>query len=286
MIRGKTETAEDVIRRMESEAAELWPAILGSLSFRRSPCIHANCPACLSGEQHPSHVLYGRHNGRRFAVYVPEELVGEVRHAVDNGRALQALVVQAGPRYVKALKRARAGAAKRNKSWGVARAAARQISFADVELMRQGVRLEPLLEAISKFLDRQHEMIEWVRRDLVRGLKKPRQGRRGLTAPQVLRSLGLMRVENWDYRELRERIADGLTLRQFTDFYCDPVPKHDAFNRGFNRLTSQTLKAVNDLVVQAAGGLGLYEGVQLRVDTTVVGTDSHHPTDSTCVCDE
>jgi hypothetical protein len=116
MIRAKTETAGDVIRWMESEAAVLWPAILGSLSFRRSPCIHANCPACLSGEQHPSHVLYGRHNGRRFAVYVPEELVGEVRHAVDNGRALQDLLVQAGPRYVKALKRARAGAAKRNKS--------------------------------------------------------------------------------------------------------------------------------------------------------------------------
>ena len=53
-----------------------------------------------------------RHNGRRFAVYVPEDLVGEVRRAVDNGRALQDLLVQAGPRYVKALKRARASAAK------------------------------------------------------------------------------------------------------------------------------------------------------------------------------
>ena len=108
--------------------------------------------------------------------------------------------------------------------------------------MRQGVRLEPLLDAISKFLDSQHEMIERVRRDLVRGLKKPRKGRRGLTAPQVLRSLVVMRVKNWDYRELRERIADGVTLRQFTDFYCDPVPKHDAFNRGFNRLTRRRSK--------------------------------------------
>jgi len=167
----------------------------------------------------------------------------------------------------------------------VARATARQISFADVELMRQGVRLEPLLEAISKFLDSQHEMIERVRRDLVRGLKKPRNGRRGLTAPQVLRSLVLMRVKNWDYRELRERIADGVTLRQFTDFYCDPVPKHDAFNRGFNRLTPQTLKAVNDLVVQAAVALGLEDGAKLRVDTTVVETDIHHPTDNTLLWD-
>src|SRR6202522_2774528 len=151
--------------------------------------------------------------------------------------------------------------------------------------MRQGLRLEPPLEAISGFLDTQHEMVERVRRDLVRGLKKPARGRRGLTARQVLRSLVLMRVKNWDYRELRERIADGLTLRQFTDFYCDQVPKHDAFNRGFNRLTPQTLKAVNDLVVQVAVALGLEDGAKLRVDTTVVETDIHHPTDNTLLWD-
>ena len=79
MIRAATESPADVVRWLHSEAADLWPAILGSLSFRRSRC---------------------------------------------------------------------------------------------------GVRLDLLLEAISKFLDSQHEMIERVRRDLVRGLKKPRNGRR------------------------------------------------------------------------------------------------------------
>jgi len=116
MIRTKSESPADIIGWMRGRSAVLWPAILGSLSLRRSPCVHANCPACLSGEQHPSHVLYGRHNGRRFAVYVPEELVDEVRRAVENGRALQDLLVQAGPRYVKALKRARSSASKRKKS--------------------------------------------------------------------------------------------------------------------------------------------------------------------------
>ncbi|WOH52527.1 hypothetical protein [Bradyrhizobium sp. sBnM-33] len=143
------------------------------------------------------------------------------------------------------------------------RATARQISFADWELMRQrdqGICLEPLLEAISGFLDDQRDVIERVRRDLVRGLKQPDSGRHGLTATQVLRSLVLMRLKNWDYRELRERIADGLTLRQFTDFYCAPVPKHDAFQRGFIRLTPQTLKAVNDLVVRAADLIALQSG--------------------------
>jgi hypothetical protein len=110
MIRAMPESPIDVIRWMQSGAAGLWLAIAGSLSFRRSRCMRENCPACLSGEQHPSHVLYGRHNGRRFAVYVPEDLVGEARRAVDDGR-----VVPAGPRYVKALKRGRASAAKRTK---------------------------------------------------------------------------------------------------------------------------------------------------------------------------
>ena len=149
----------------------------------------------------------------------------------------------------------------------------------------QGVRLEPLLEAISAFLDDQRDVIECIRRDLVRGLKQPDSGRHGLTATQVLRSLVLMRLKNWDYRELRERIADGLTLRRFTDFYCAPVPKHDAFQRGFIRLTPQTLKAVNYLVVRAAVELGLEDGAKLRVDTTVVQTDIHHPTDNTLLWD-
>jgi hypothetical protein len=107
MIRGKIDTPADVICWLESEAASLWPALLGSLSYRRTRCMQPNCAVCQSGEQHRSYVLYGRHKGRRFAVYVPDELIDEVRRAVDNGRALQDLLMQAGPRYVEALKLAR-----------------------------------------------------------------------------------------------------------------------------------------------------------------------------------
>jgi IS5 family transposase len=167
----------------------------------------------------------------------------------------------------------------------VPRAAKPQISFADWELLQQGISLEPLLQSISDFLDDHEEMIETIRRDLERGLKKPGTGRSGLTPSQVLRSCILMRVKNWNYRELRERITDGYTLRQFTDFYCQPVPQHDAFNRAFNRLTPETLQVVNELVVQAAVDAGLEDGQKLRVDTTVVQTDIHHPTDSMLLWD-
>jgi transposase, IS5 family len=163
----------------------------------------------------------------------------------------------------------------------VPRTAERQVSFADWELLRQGLRLEPLLDSISDFLDDQKDTIEQVRRDPTRGLKNPETGRNGLTPQQILRSFVLMRIKNWDYRELRERIADGYTLRQFTDFYCQRVPQHDAFHRGFNRLTPETLKAINNLVVRVAVDRGLEDGQKLRVDTTVVQTDIHHPTDNT-----
>ena len=159
-----------------------------------------------------------------------------------------------------------------------------QVSFADLEFLLQDVTLNPMLAAISDFIDDNAQLVERVRRDLVRGLKNPGTGRNGLTAGQVIRSLVLMRVKNWDYRELRERIADGYTLRRFTDFYSRPVPKHDAFNRAFNRLTPKSLEAIN-LVVRAAVEAGLEDGKRLRVDTTVAQTDIHHPTDCTLLWD-
>jgi IS5 family transposase len=160
-----------------------------------------------------------------------------------------------------------------------------QTSFADLEFLDQGVRLEPILQAISEFIDEHGHLINKVRRDLNRGLKNPKTGRSGLTATQVLRSFVLQRVKNWDYRELRERIADGYTLRRFARFYSQLVPKHDAFNRAFNRLTPTTLEVINELVVMSAVALGLENGKKLRVDTTVVETDIHHPTDSTLLWD-
>ena len=160
-----------------------------------------------------------------------------------------------------------------------------QINFADIEFLTQGIDLDPILKRMSDFLDDQPKILERVRRDLQRGLKKPDTGRTAMTPSQVLRSLILMRVKSWDYRELSERIADGYTLRRFTGFNSQRVPKHDAFNRAFNKLRPQTLQALNDLVLKAAVDLGLEDGKRLRVDTTVTETDIHHPTDNTLLWD-
>src|SRR5207247_7790484 len=60
-----------------------------------------------------------------------------------------------------------------------------QITFADLEFLQQGIRLDPLLEKISDFLDNHDELVELVRCDLERGLKEPETGRPGLTPDQV-----------------------------------------------------------------------------------------------------
>src|SRR5438445_5365439 len=160
-----------------------------------------------------------------------------------------------------------------------------QITFADLEFLQQGIRLDPLLEKISDFLDNHDELVELVRCDLERGLKEPEAGRPGLTPDQVLRSLILMRIKNWDYRELRERINDGYTLRKFTGFYSQPVPRHNAFNQAFNRLSPATVESLNNAIVEAAVDDGLEDGKKLRADTTVVETDIHWPTDATLLWD-
>ena len=155
----------------------------------------------------------------------------------------------------------------------------RQTSFADWEL-GQRVRLEPVLQQISKFLDAHAELLNAVHRDLHRQLKNQGTGRPGITAEQVLRSCVLMRLKNWDYRELAERVADGYSLRQFTRFGGAPVPRHHAFHRAFVRLTADTLRRINQAVVAVAVQMGLEDVTKLRMDTTVVETDIRYPRDS------
>jgi Family of unknown function (DUF6788) len=99
-----SETPEQVIRWFQSAVHKLSPVAAGSLSLRKSPCIRKNCPTCATGQGHSSHVLYGRRSGKRFSIYVPEELVPEVRKAIANGRRLQELMSEAGVRYTHALK--------------------------------------------------------------------------------------------------------------------------------------------------------------------------------------
>jgi len=156
-----------------------------------------------------------------------------------------------------------------------------QATFAEVEMRNQGTNLlERSLQAISTLLDKHAHLVNKVHADLVRNIKRPRTGRDGINATQVLRAFILMRIKSWDLRELRERIADGYTLRIFTHFFSGRVPNHQTFNRNFNQLQPETMRFLNDAVVDVAVEMRLASIRKIRTDTTVVETNIHFPTDS------
>jgi len=67
-------------------------------------------PGCLSASSIKVMSCTVVANGRRVAVYVRRSLFRKCSAGLDNGRALQDLLHQAAPRYIKALKRERAEA--------------------------------------------------------------------------------------------------------------------------------------------------------------------------------
>ena len=103
-MKSNQDTPEQVKQWFLKAIQELWPVADGSLSLRKSPCIRPNCAACARGEGHSSYVLYGRRSGRRFSIYIPEELAPDIQKAVDNGRRLKELINEAGVKYTHALK--------------------------------------------------------------------------------------------------------------------------------------------------------------------------------------
>ena len=88
---------QDFLRQLQ----KLWPAIKGSLSEVRKPCIRPNCAACARGDKHPSFILSFTDQGRRRCMYVPTELVPQLQQALHNGKALDALLYQLGPELLR-----------------------------------------------------------------------------------------------------------------------------------------------------------------------------------------
>ena len=80
-----------------AQAAALWPALKGSLSLVRKPCVRPNCAACASGQKHLAYMLSFTQRGRRRCMYVPNALAPLIRRGLRNGRTLEQLLYQMGP---------------------------------------------------------------------------------------------------------------------------------------------------------------------------------------------
>jgi IS5 family transposase len=111
------------------------------------------------------------------------------------------------------------------------------------------------------------------------------RGRLGAPAEVVLRLLILKHVRNWSYQVLEREVRANLVYRDFTRVGGGKTPDAKTMGRWGLAVGPETIKQVHDRMVQIAQEQGVMQGRRMRVDTTVVETNIHHPTDSTLLGD-
>jgi hypothetical protein len=83
------------------QVTKLWPAIKGSLAQVHKTCLRPNCRACARGDMHPAFILSFTQGGKRRCMYVPKELVPLFARALRNGRQIERLLYELGPRLLR-----------------------------------------------------------------------------------------------------------------------------------------------------------------------------------------
>ena len=111
------------------------------------------------------------------------------------------------------------------------------------------------------------------------------RGRRGVPAEIVLRLLILKHVRNWSYEALEREVRANLVYRDFTRVGGGKTPDAKTMGRWGLALGPEVLKQIHERLVRIAQDNGVTTGRRMRVDTTVVETNVHHPTDSTLLGD-
>jgi transposase, IS5 family len=120
---------------------------------------------------------------------------------------------------------------------------------------------------------------------LKRSPKSRTRGRRGVAAEIVLRMLLLKHIRNWSFAELEREVRPNLLYREFTRIGSGKVPDAKTLGRQAQALGPQVVEQMHRRVVQLAVENKVVRGRKMRVDTTVVETNIHYPTDSSLLGD-
>jgi transposase, IS5 family len=147
------------------------------------------------------------------------------------------------------------------------------------------LQFEPVLAQLDRLLD-DDQLFAQVKAELAR--RSPQsltRGRASTPVEVILRMLVVRRLYGWSYEETEHFVADSLVLRQFCRLYLEPVPDDTTLIRWANQIGSQTVERLNDRVVELARAQKVTRGRKLRVDSTVVPTAIHHPTDGALLAD-
>ena len=112
-----------------------------------------------------------------------------------------------------------------------------------------------------------------------------RRGREQTPAEVVLRLLLLKHIRNWSYDVLEREVRANLVYRVFTRVGDGKVPDAKTMARLGQLIGPEVIEELHQRIVQLAQEHGVTRGRKLRVDTTVVETNIHYPTDSSLLGD-
>jgi IS5 family transposase len=115
--------------------------------------------------------------------------------------------------------------------------------------------------------------------------KSKSRGRQGVAAEVVLRLLILKHIRNWSYAVVEREVRANLVYRDFTRVGAGKAPDAKTMGRWGVALGGDVIKQIHARMVALAQSHGLTEGRRMRVDTTVVETNIHYPTDSSLLGD-
>ena len=118
-----------------------------------------------------------------------------------------------------------------------------------------------------------------------RHAKSRSRGRRGAPAEVVLRLLILKHIRNWSYQVLEREVRANLVYRDFTRVGAGKMPDAKTMGRWGVAVGPEVVKQIHQRLVKLAQAHGLAAGRRMRVDTTVVETNVHYPTDSSLLGD-
>jgi IS5 family transposase len=161
-----------------------------------------------------------------------------------------------------------------------------QLSFAEGLIEEEvGSLWEPWMQQVDALLT-DHELLAIVYEALARRWPKSRtRGRPGTPAEVVLRLLLLKHIRNWSYHVLEREVRANLVYRQFTRVGAEKVPDAKTLGKLALALGPEIVDQLHQRVVGMAREKQIVRGRRLRLDTTVVETNIHYPTDSSLLGD-
>jgi IS5 family transposase len=153
-------------------------------------------------------------------------------------------------------------------------------------LLPDGEKLwDPVLRQIDQILD-DEQLVEIVTDALAsRRPRSRRFGRPGTPAEVVLRILALKHLQDWSFDDCEREIRGSLLWRAFCRIDCERVPDAKTLVRLSQLVGPQNLKRIVARLVGLGLERGVIRGFRMRVDTTVVETNVHYPTDSSLLAD-